>query len=162
MTKLSQGCYSGAMPKYFVYVAFEQGGKQKVHGPFEMPMEAHEFGLPFAQEGLDVEVRSGEPICDFCSAPEVAWSYDARDFGVVEPDVGWGSRGGWAACEPCHNFIEANDKKGLRERSVENFYVAHPEMAHIPKKFVRNQCMMMHEIFFQVRIGPGEKGIKNL
>jgi hypothetical protein len=150
------------MPKYFVHVAFEEGAKQKIHGPFDTPIEAHQFGTPFAEEGLDVEVRVGpdEAICDFCSAPEVGWSYDARDFGVVEPAVGWGSRGGWAACEPCHNFIEANDKKGLRERSVKNYYAFHPEMAVVPKDFVRKSVMMMHEIFFQVRIGGAQKGVR--
>jgi hypothetical protein len=150
------------MPKYFVHVAFAEGDKQKIHGPFDTPMKAHEFGIPFAEEGLDVEVRSGEPICDFCSAREVGWCYDARDFGVVEPAVQWGSRGGWAACNPCHDFIEANDRKGLCERSVKLFYENHPEMADAPEDFIRHQVMLMHGVFFQVRIGGAQKGVENL
>lgn len=146
------------MGKYFVHVAFTEGDKQKVYGPFETPNEAHEYGTPFAQEGLDVEVVSGDPMCDFCSSPEVAWSYDARDFEVVEPEVHWGSRGGWAACEACHNFIEAHDKKGLCEHSVKMFYEIHTDMADIPKAFVRAQVMMMHEVFFTVRVGGAYKG----
>jgi hypothetical protein len=151
------------MAKYFVHVAFAEGDKQKVHGPFDSPVEAHNFGIPFAEEGLDVEVHSADGgMCDFCSDRDIAWSYSARDFGVVEPNVQWGSRGSWAACQPCHDFIEANDRKGLTERSVKNFYVAHPEMKEVPEDFLRKHVMLMHEVFFQVRIGGAKEGVEDL
>ena len=55
-------------------------------------------------------------ICDFCSAPNVAWRYPAQSFlayaiaGVVGQSVG-----DWAACRTCHELIEAGDRRGLLE-----------------------------------------------
>jgi len=148
------------MTHYFVHVAFEKDAPQKVHGPFDSYVEAHAFGAPFAEEGLDVEVRTDDPICDFCSTHEVAWSYPAMDFGVVDPKLGWGSRGGWAACEPCHEMIEANDHSGLAKRSVQTFFEFHPEIPDLPhvRQHVRQHVMLMHASFFNVRTGPGKKG----
>jgi hypothetical protein len=148
------------MSRYFVHVAFEEGGPQKVHGPFDSYVKAHEFGVPFVEEGLDVEVRTDDPICDFCSLHEVAWSYPAMDFGVVDPKLGWGSRGGWAACGPCHEMIELHDQTGLAKRSVEMFFKNNPQVPDLPdvRTHVRNHVMLMHATFFQVRTGPGAKG----
>lgn len=149
------------MTKYFAHVAFEQGGEQRVHGPFDSYALAHEFAKPFAEEGLDVEIRTSDPICDFCSIHEVAWSYPAMDFGVVDPAVGWGSRGGWAACLPCHEMIEANDRTGLANRSIDMYYIQHPETPDLPevRQHIRNHIRLMHESFFNVRTGPGKAGI---
>jgi len=70
-------------------------------------------------------------VCDFCrSVP--TWDYPAHDFTAqvlavssrqdvtditeLEPQ---GSRGGWAACDTCHDLIEAGDWDQLAERSVD-------------------------------------------
>jgi hypothetical protein len=53
------------------------------------------------------------PICDFCSSPEVRWSYNATDFGH--------SKGGWAACDACSGLIEAGRWQALARRSAESF-----------------------------------------
>jgi hypothetical protein len=45
---------------------------------------------------------------------------------------------------------------------VKNFYVHNPEMAKVPEAFVRRHVMMMHEVFFNVRIGGAQKGIHEL
>jgi hypothetical protein len=150
--------------KYFVYVALVEGDKQRIHGPFASYVEAHDFGRPFAEEGLDVEVRTDEPICDFCSTRQVGWSYFARDFRVADPDLGWGSRGGWAACDSCHEYIEANDRKRLAQRSAELFFKFNPQIPDDAKmrKIILDHVRVMHEVFFQVRIGEGQKGIKGL
>jgi hypothetical protein len=148
------------MTHYFVHVAFEKDAPQKVHGPFDSYTEAHAFGAPFAEEGLDVEVRTDDPICDFCSTHEVAWSYPAMDFGVVDPNLGWGSRGDWAACGPCHDFIEDDDRKALAKRSLDLFFEHNPQIPDLPhiRQRVFQHVQLMHAAFFNVRTGPGKKG----
>jgi hypothetical protein len=53
-------------------------------------------------------------VCDFCSEADPAWVYPARDFvfGISR------SAGGWAACDRCHDLIEAGDSSGLADRSL--------------------------------------------
>ena len=144
--------------KFYVHVSLERGDKKKIYGPFDDHNTAFAFATPYAGEGLDVEIHTDIPVCDFCSTPEVSWGYEARDFHVKEPDVRWGSRGGWAACGPCHDFIEANDRKGLTERSVDLFYSTNPELEHIPRDFVRQQVMLMHAVFFEVKMSGAQEG----
>lgn len=149
------------MTHYFVHVAFEKDAPQKVHGPFDSYTEAHKFGAPFAEEGLDVEVRTDEAICDFCSSPDVAWSYPAMDFQVVDPQLGWGSRGGWAACDTCHGYIEDGDRKALAQRSIDLFFEFHPDVPDLPdvRHHVFNHIRLMHESFFNARTGLVKKGV---
>ncbi len=53
--------------------------------------------------------------CDFCSEPEPAWSYPAATVRVVSNHV---SDGDWAACDACHDLIEAKDFNALADRSL--------------------------------------------
>lgn len=55
--------------------------------------------------------------CDFCVGPDqVLWDFPARDFYAP----GGKSVGGWAACDTCHDLVEAADWGGLARRSVKN------------------------------------------
>lgn len=56
--------------------------------------------------------------CDFCSSSRVAWGYPAENFVVVSIG-GLGSDGGWAACGPCSELIEAKDWEALTRRAAE-------------------------------------------
>lgn len=59
-------------------------------------------------------------MCDFCSNPEAPHTLIVPDFRVkttVTGDFGM-SHGGWAACDECYDFIKANDRKGLTQRSI--------------------------------------------
>jgi hypothetical protein len=143
---------------YYIRVALTEGDSQRVYGPFSSIPEAHAFGVPFAQEGFDVEARLDTPICDFCSDPNIAWSYAAGDFHI--PDMTWGSRGGWAACETCHDFIEANDHEGLARHSVEQFFVYHKEIPdeRAVRKLIINHVRQVHAEFFKLRKGEAQKG----
>lgn len=86
-------------------------------------------------------------VCDFCSAPGPHWVYEAEDFRMGTTVVGnatfnHSSRGAWGACQPCRDFIEAGDRKGLLRRSVEalveggapadlvEFFAANIKVAH--------------------------------
>lgn len=59
-------------------------------------------------------------ICDFCSDPNVRWGYPANDY-LSEVCPVANSIGGWAACQECHDFIEAGDWAGLAVRDADKF-----------------------------------------
>lgn len=99
--------------------------------------------------------------CDFCSRPGVAVSYDATDFdtGHKERDGSHHvSRGGWAACQACSDMVEANDRDGLVNRSME----AYGELqSDAPKhhEVVEAALRKVHDDFFEHRVGPGRPGV---
>jgi hypothetical protein len=64
-----------------------------------------------------IELVPEKPKCDFCSSPDATWVYPSKDFTLI-PEYRWGSTGGWAACQPCSDLIEADDYAGLTERSL--------------------------------------------
>lgn len=96
-------------------------------------------------------------ICDFCSEPEVAWRYPARNFlayaiaGVVGQSVG-----DWAACPTCHALIEAGDRKGLSERSLRTLLDKNPEMRAAASE-LREDIAGFHEMFFANRLGEAQE-----
>jgi len=92
-------------------------------------------------------------VCDFCSAPDVTWQYPARSFvayavnGVVGQSVG-----DWAACRVCHELIEAGDRQGLLERSLQTLLEKNPEM--LPEEAeLRDQLAQIHGMFFAHQAG---------
>ncbi len=96
-----------------------------------------------------------QPICDLCSEPAVRWSYPARDFietGVISPSrvLLIGSSGGWAACDECHQLIEADDRAALLKRSVENFVAFYG----VRPPTLADDIRRIHEQFFANRRGP--------
>jgi hypothetical protein len=138
---------------YYVHVAFQKGGTQRIYGPYDTVAEAQEFGTPFAQEGLDVEVNTDVLICDFCSSTEIYCGYPAEDFVITGKDMiggGWGSRGGWCACEICYNLIEAGDRAGLISRSVNQFFQKNKEIPDTPRsrQVVIRHLVQLHSMFF--------------
>lgn len=92
-------------------------------------------------------------ICDFCSAPNVAWRYPAQSFlayaiaGVVGQSVG-----DWAACRTCHELIEAGDRRGLLERSLGTLLEKNPEMRPAESE-LRNQIAHFHRLFYDNQTG---------
>lgn len=90
-----------------------------------------------------------DPICDFCSSPDVRWRYPARDF-VISALEGAGSEGGWAACPACHALIERGLRDKLTERSARRFARKHG----IPVKAVKPQLRKLHDQFWANREGP--------
>lgn len=57
------------------------------------------------------------PVCDFCIQSGVEWAYDADD--VQLPTGDW-SRGGWAACNPCHLLIDSQEWQPLIDRVLDH------------------------------------------
>lgn len=92
-------------------------------------------------------------ICDFCSAPNVAWRYPAQSFvayaiaGVVGQSVG-----DWAACRTCHELIEAGDRRGLLDRSLGTLLEKNPEMRPAEAE-LRGQIAQFHRLFYDNQTG---------
>ena len=65
------------------------------------------------------DLPNGEPVCDFCRATPVEWTYPCDSF--MLPELDWQSVGDWAACERCGELIEADDLDGLFARWFSRF-----------------------------------------
>lgn len=99
-----------------------------------------------------------QPVCDFCSAPEVKWRYPAIDttpIATVTDDaiLFIDSKGDWAACDICHELIQAHDRRGLAERSIETLIRQHPELEHETASIER-LTDLIHDGFWSARLGP--------
>jgi hypothetical protein len=90
-------------------------------------------------------------ICDFCSNPDVAWSYPAGDF-EAPMDIGATCVSAWLACETCHGLIERGDCGALAERSLTS-----PGLRTIPSEAAMNFARRLHALFLEHRTGPARK-----
>lgn len=89
-------------------------------------------------------------ICDFCSSEDVRWSYPARDFVARVVPIA-GSEGGWAACDACHDLIEADDLDGLAKRSAETFVEKNGAIFDQPELVA--MLRQLHQQFVESRTG---------
>lgn len=91
--------------------------------------------------------------CDFCSAPDPPWLYSAANFAMEQ--AAWGSSGGWGACDRCSELIEADNRRGLAERSVQsNPLVAALQPTPAERRQITAEVMALHDRFRQARRGP--------
>jgi hypothetical protein len=104
------------------------------------------------------ETLPNVPLCDFCVDPRepVRWRYPAKDFRLSTFDpgsiAGIGSRGDWAACDPCHTLIEGADTTGwapLAQRSAASYAVKYDT----PAADVLPAITMLHVLFALHRQG---------
>lgn len=96
-------------------------------------------------------------VCDFCSSPDVVWSYPAHDFGLATANATTGevipevpiiaSGGNWAACACCGKLIEANDRGALMERAITT-------LGFPPIPELQIGMREIHDAFFTCRTGP--------
>lgn len=95
------------------------------------------------------------PQCDFCNSLAVAWAYPTRDLSSTIPVPGKNatvtinSRGGWAACTPCHDLIEAGNRDGLAVRSAKA-----GNRRGVPLHLIVAACRKVHDDFWANREGP--------
>jgi hypothetical protein len=103
----------------------------------------------------------GKPVCDFCRAPDVKWTYPAKPFtlGVGSDADGLiaaiGSDEWWAACDACHALIERGDKDEVARRAIrtserEGALSRDPKMRGV----VIHGIVMIHSAFYENRTGP--------
>lgn len=92
-------------------------------------------------------------VCDFCSSPDVRWAFPARPF-VKEIDapgvhVDWGSYGGWAACQECHDLIVAGKRDELTARAAAPLVA----VTRLPSDFLEARLRELHDKFWSNRNG---------
>ena len=80
-------------------------------------------------------------VCDFCSKEgrEEIWSYPCADFIYGIEIAGYpkgASKGEWAACQTCHELIEADDYDGLLRRAVDAEIGKSPELSQYRPMFL--------------------------
>lgn len=99
-------------------------------------------------------------VCDFCSHNLIegeVWTHPCKDF-EYDIDIGGapsgGSKGDWAACQTCHELIEAGDRKAVAKRTVEREIEMEPEAAE-HYHFAYAIASRIQGGFFENRTGPG-------
>ncbi len=98
---------------------------------------------------LVMPTPEGRLRCDFCTREDVRWTYPARDFTEKVAGRTVGSQGGWAACDPCHDLIEADDYDGLATRGEGVQFID----GRAPREFVE-WIVQRHGNFRANRLGP--------
>lgn len=102
-----------------------------------------------------------EPVCDFCSSPDVVWRYPAKNdevSAVVVTEDGLmalGSLGDWAVCAVCAALIEDGNRLGLLARTLGTI----PDLdgMRMPPEVVRQVTKRIHDGFWAKRCGERRK-----
>lgn len=108
------------------------------------------------------EAKPGEEVCDFCSNPEVRWSYPAHGtyIGDEIPTPGGpllvGSPDDWAACDQCHRRIERGDRAGLARRAAKRYQRKYGLPAGLTMTRVQQAIREAHDSFWAAREGAPE------
>lgn len=91
-------------------------------------MTPQELVTHLQELGYDVQPIQDSPetlICDFCSAPDPPYYYNAADFQFTKLD--WASRGAWVACHDCRDLIERDDWDTLHQRTIDSHHSSSQE-----------------------------------
>lgn len=100
---------------------------------------------PIPSEGQEVV-----GVCDFCSQPGPRWRYPAKSF----ESHSYGSISDWAACDTCHQFIEAGNYKALARRAADAMLTTKPLLRVVGRKAVAIDVRKFHLQFKAARSGP--------
>lgn len=106
---------------------------------------------------IEVVQPAEGPICDFCSERPVKWRYPAIDIKPAEsislPELKQSSIGDWAACQTCHDLIEAENWPDLARRSAQSVVMSTPKLAPVYLGLVA-MSRALHTEFRAARTGP--------
>lgn len=108
-------------------------------------------------------------ICDFCSSPDVHWTYPCRDHprkgetavavyvkaGQLQSQavhITGVQRGGWCACNACHALIERGARDRLARRSGKRLMRKHPDLKLVLGNATAH-CRRMQDEFWSNREG---------
>lgn len=105
--------------------------------------------------------HAGPPICDFCSAPPL-WLFPAEHFdmgtNVFDPAIVHRSESDWAACQECHDLIQAEDRQGLAERTLTTIVRKAEVATRVERRRIertaRPATLDLHDRFRANRTGP--------
>lgn len=112
-------------------------------------------------------------VCDFCSEQNPTWCYPCVMINQAGPDgsaitgdmVAVDDEGNphimalyednpdFAACDACHDLVEAGEQVALAIRSIERFVLAH---GNVPQDYIINMVTAVHSRFWQTRNGPAQ------
>jgi hypothetical protein len=104
-------------------------------------------------EHSDVRIERADVICDFCSWPRVAWTFQIAPggemyvAGTTRREHHMDADGQWAACDECKNFIMDRDWNGLRERSIGHVDSLMTPMRGLPDELIRVGVQQAHGYF---------------
>ena len=110
---------------------------------------------------VSVEPKPGQEVCDLCFGRPVTWRYPCESFIGPEETIGdrvWVHEmvADWAACDVCHDLIEADRREELAERAYHSEN-APPEWRliklQIPKSELMAHFRVLHDQFFYHRKG---------
>ncbi len=101
------------------------------------------------------------PMCDFCTLANPTWCYPAKDFIMLQAHEARDNNthvsvGSWAACNACHDLIEAGNKSALATRFVETLPRATRRSAAIRKRML-TEVEKLQLDFWDHRCGPAER-----
>lgn len=98
-------------------------------------------------------IGSAVTACDFCSAPGPRWTYGCLPFRYE--GVNAGSADDWAACDACHDLIEAADWNELAERGMQSMIFHSPTpVPESSRRWMHKKVLGMHRQFASHRTGP--------
>jgi hypothetical protein len=92
-----------------------------------------------------------QPICDFCSTPDITRRYKCRSFDFV---LGWGSKGDWAACDRCAALVDGQKWDELAELSVVTFVDV--ELSAEERRSLKQLLLVLHQKFNDNRTEPAD------
>lgn len=100
-------------------------------------------------------------VCDFCMSPAITWAYPCESFSMgiatEQRKETLNSWGGWAACDVCHDLIEAGEDKEreLADRSAnQNNRMLSEGLTEAEFEMLSAMLFTMHEQFRAGRKGP--------
>lgn len=109
-------------------------------------------------------------ICDFCSSPNVRWTFPCREHTTAEHvdtvlqrrdgsldvermDIERVVAGGWAACPACHALVIRGEREKLARRSAKRMIRKHPDVPMLLGN-VTVHCRRLQDAFWANRTGP--------
>lgn len=94
---------------------------------------------------FDVTIYPLKEVCDFCSSADVVVGFLIEDFTL--PEYGWGSKGGFAACEICKVLVETRQQAALEQRAFNTFVNRFGDV--IPHAITRRFIRRLHSEFWK-------------
>lgn len=133
----------------------------------ELYLDDKLVGYDYVHTALDVRGDGHEPdpilradaagsavtVCDFCAAPGPRWTYGCLPFNYE--GINAGSADDWAACDRCHDLVEAGEWDELAERGQAGMtFHTGITISSRQLSFMRDKVRAMHQQFVAHRTGP--------
>lgn len=126
---------------------------------YEDPLGRTMFEQDNADGTVDVSPAPGQWVCDFCLTPDPTWTYPCGPVMLAGPHME-GSADDWAACDHCHELIEAENWPALVEHVVktQREQPIAPDFVNLPPVISTMLVSANLEAFRSARSGPPRRG----